>query len=154
MAKQLRKDFLATFPEIPIYFKAISDRLEQGLPIVQLGTRRVRRPPTYAAACNSPFQGLAADGAMQALWLLTWGSYVDETSPLFGARPLIFEHDAFVVEVPEKTAEEAHAEVGRCMIQGMEVYLKDAKRPELSVAVRTDGALIKRDASGHSRWVK
>lgn len=153
-SKQLRKDFLATFPEIPIYFKAINDRLTRGLPIVQLGTKRVRRPPTYAAACNSPFQGLAADGAMQALWLLTWGSYVDEASPLFGARPLIFEHDAFVVEVPEASAEAAHEEVGRCMIKGMEVYLKDRKRPELSVAVRTDGALIRRDASGHSRWVK
>ena len=68
--------------------------------------------------------------------------------------PLIFEHDAFIVEVPEASAEAAHEEVGRCMIKGMEVCLKDRKRPELSVAVRTDGALIRRDASGHSRWVK
>jgi hypothetical protein len=40
------------------------------------------------------------------------------------------------------------------MIEGMEVYLKDRRRPELSVAVRVEGELIQRDATGYSRWVK
>jgi hypothetical protein len=154
LAKELRKDFLIALPEIPVYFKAISDRMKEGLPIIQYGTKRVRRPPTYAAACNSPFQGLAADGAMQALWLLTWAAYVDPESPLYGSFPLIFEHDAFLSEVPEDRAEPAHREIGRLMIEGMEVYLKDRRRPELSVAVRVEGELIQRDATGYSRWVK
>lgn len=155
-SKALRNDFLTTYPEIPLYFRAISDRLQANLPIIQIGTRRQRRGCTYAAACNSPFQGLAADGAMQALWRLSWAAYVDETSPFFGSRPLIFEHDAFISEVPDdERAEPAHEEAGRLMCEGMEVYLTDRKRPELSVKVATDGALIRRTANDpHSRWLK
>lgn len=155
-SKALRQAFFKTYPEITLYFAAINDRLAQGLPIVQIGTKRVRRGCTYTSACNSPFQGLAADGAMQALWLLTWASYVDASSPLFGSRPLIFEHDAFIVEVPDdKRADKAHEEVGRLMIEGMNVYLQDRNRPELSVEVRVEGALIRRAGSDpHSRWIK
>lgn len=155
-SKALRQGFLQTYPEIPLYFKATSDRLAEGLPIIQIGTRRVRRGCTYTSACNSPFQGLAADGAMQALWLLTWASYADEGSPLFGSFPLIFEHDAFIVEVPEGPgARAAHEEVGRLMIQGMNVYLEDQRNPELSVKVRVEGDLIERTSDDpHSRWIK
>lgn len=141
-ARAARGGWLRTYPEIqPHYFNRISEHHRQGLPVIQIGTRRVRRGCTYSAMCNSYFQGLAADGAMQANWRLTYASYIDESSPLFGSYPLIFEHDAFVVEVPEKNAEAAHEEVGRLMVEGMEVYLKDAKRPELSVTVKTEGIL-------------
>lgn len=141
-ARAARGGWLRTYPEIqPHYFNRISEHHRQGLPVIQIGTRRVRRGCTYSAMCNSYFQGLAADGAMQANWRLTYASYIDEASPLFGSFPLIFEHDAFVVEVPEKNAEAAHNEVGRLMVEGMEVYLKDLKRPELSVNVKTEGIL-------------
>lgn len=155
-AKALRQGFLRTYPEIPIYFKANSDRLAEGLPVIQIGTKRVRRGCTYASANNSYFQGLAADGAMQALWLLTWACYAESSSPLFGSFPLIFEHDAFILEVPEgPRAKPAHAEHGKLMIDGMNVYLEDQRRPELSVAVKVEGDLIERVAPDpHSRWTK
>lgn len=147
LAKQLRKDFLRTYPEAPQYFEWIGERLAQDLPIIQIGSKRVRRGVTYAAACNSYFQGLAADGGMEALWRVTWAAFVDDQSPAYGARPVIWEHDCLVSEVPIATAQEAHDEIGRLMIEGMEVYLRDEKRPELSVRVDTDGALAE-------RWVK
>jgi hypothetical protein len=148
VAKAARKGWLRTYPEVqPHYFDRIAEHFRLGLPVTQIGTKRVRRGCTYSAMCNSYFQGLAADGAMQANWRLTYASYIDEESPLFGSYPLIFEHDAFVVEVPERNAEAAHAEVGRLMVEGMEVYLKDIKRPHLSVAVKTEGVL-------DTRWSK
>jgi hypothetical protein len=179
VAKALRKAFLATYPEIVDYFARVNELLKRSLPVVQIGTGRVRRVDRYAAACNSYFQGLAADGGGQAAWLLLWQSKMGP-GPLFDAKndPLIFEHDAFLNEflaecaaewqwldaeidaaalrgasndsgvirleerreVIRKAAQElpASAEVGRLMVAGMEVYLKDERRPELSVQVETD----------------
>ena len=180
VAKELRKAFLAAYPEIRDYFERVSELLKRSLPVVQIGTGRVRRVDRYAAACNSYFQGLAADGGGQAAWLLLWQSKVGP-GPLFDtqADPLIFEHDAFLVEFLSDLADEwqhldaeieaahlrgasndlgvirladrraeiqkaaqaspASAEVGRLMVAGMDVYLKDERRPELSVRSETDG---------------
>lgn len=151
----LRGAFLASYPEIPIYFKMVGQSLDQGMPVVQIGSGRVRRGCTYASACNSRFQGLAADGAMEANYRLTKAAYVDAASPMYGSRPLIFEHDAFITEVPIDRAEEAHAEIARHMIEGMAVYFHDRKRPELSVKVGVDG-FIAHVAPGdrYSRWSK
>lgn len=180
VAKELRKAFLATYPEIRDYFERVNELLKRSLPVVQIGTGRVRRVDRYAAACNSYFQGLAADGGGQAAWLLLWQSKVGP-GPLFDtqADPLIFEHDAFLVEFLSDLADEwqhldaeieaahlrgasndlgvirladrraeiqkaaqaspASLEVGRLMVAGMDVYLKDERRPELSVRSETDG---------------
>lgn len=188
VAKALRKAFLDTYPEVRDYFERVSDLLRRSMPVVQIGTGRVRRVDRYAAACNSYFQGLAADGGAQAAWLLLWQSKVGP-GPLFDtqADPLIFEHDAFLVEFLSEAAEEwqwldaeieaaalrgasndsgiillserrevirkaaqdcaASAEVGRLMVAGMDVYLKDERRPELSVRSETDGKVS-------TRWEK
>jgi len=180
VAKALRKAFLDTYPEVREYFERVSELLRRSLPVTQIGTGRVRRVDRYAAACNSYFQGLAADGGGQAAWLLLWQSKVGP-GPLFDAQadPLIFEHDAFLVEFLSDLAEEwqaldaeieaatlrgaandsgiirladrrreiqdlaqahpASAEVGRLMVAGMDVYLKDERRPELSVQSETEG---------------
>jgi len=180
VAKALRKAFLDTYPEVRDYFERVSELLRRSLPVTQIGTGRVRRVDRYAAACNSYFQGLAADGGGQAAWLLLWQSKVGP-GPLFDAQadPLIFEHDAFLVEFLSNLADEwqhldaeieaatlrgaandpgivrlsdrrreiqkqaqdspASAEVGRLMVAGMNVYLVDAARPELSVRSETEG---------------
>jgi len=179
-AKALRKAFLDTYPEVREYFERVSELLRRSLPVTQIGTGRVRRVDRYAAACNSYFQGLAADGGGQAAWLLLWQAKVGP-GPLFDAQadPLIFEHDAFLVEFLSDLADEwqaldseieqatlrgaandpgiirladrrreiqdlaqnhpASAEVGRLMVAGMDVYLRDERRPELSVQSETEG---------------
>lgn len=57
---------------------------------VQTLTGRVRGGALFTEAKNTPFQGLAADGAKLALWRLVAEGY----------RPVAFVHDEIVVEVP------------------------------------------------------
>jgi hypothetical protein len=70
-----------------------SEALERwlcGEPAVTL-TGRIRGGCLYTQSHNTPFQGLAADGAKIALWRL-W---------LAGFRVVAFIHDEFVLEIPE-----------------------------------------------------
>jgi DNA polymerase I-like protein with 3'-5' exonuclease and polymerase domains len=60
------------------------------IPVTTL-TGRVRGKTEYTESKNTPFQGLAADGAKLAMWNLVKA----------GFRPVAFVHDEFVVEVPE-----------------------------------------------------
>jgi DNA polymerase I-like protein with 3'-5' exonuclease and polymerase domains len=53
-------------------------------------TGRIRGQVTFTAARNTPFQGLAADGAKLAMWNLL----------LAGYRVVAFVHDEFVIELP------------------------------------------------------
>jgi len=53
-----------------------------------------------SAACNSHFQGLVADIAKEALYLVSRECYVEPTSPLFGYRPVFFVHDEIDIEGP------------------------------------------------------
>lgn len=72
-------------------------------------TGRVRGNLRYTEACNAPFQGLAADGAKEALFLLVKA----------GFRVVAFVHDEFLVEIPSG-CENAVAEVERLVKQGMQ----------------------------------
>jgi hypothetical protein len=47
--------------------------------------------PRFTQSCNTPFSGLAADGAKLALWNLTH----------VGFRVVAFVHDEIVLEIPE-----------------------------------------------------
>lgn len=121
----LKSAWLAAYPEMELYFEYISQRYREG--ICQLVSRRIRRGLRYTSACNTYFQGLAADGAKFALWLLTLASYLtpkeveaigiryvltdfpgrEETERVFrpagylhaaDAKPLLFIHDQNVLE--------------------------------------------------------
>lgn len=75
-------------------------------------TGRIRGACTYTQARNSPFQGLAADGAKQAFWLLRRA----------GHRVVGFIHDEMIVEIPEASDEAMHAtarEIESLMVAGM-----------------------------------
>jgi hypothetical protein len=66
-------------------------------------TGRIRGGVTFTAARNTPFQGLAADGAKLAMWQLL----------LAGYRVVAFVHDEFVIELPadaDHTAQAKHVE--------------------------------------------
>lgn len=70
---------------------------EKGRPIytvVQPRTERVRGGCAFPDAANSRFQGLGADVAKRAAWLLFCAG-LDPASPLFGCYQILFEHDAF-----------------------------------------------------------
>ncbi len=81
-------------------------------------TGRLRAGATFAARHNNVFQGLAADGAKLALWLV-WRA---------GYRIVNFVHDELVVELPEGPAAPAEARrVAALMVEGMRMVVPDVR---------------------------
>jgi hypothetical protein len=81
-------------------------------------TGRLRAGASYCARHNTLFQGLAADGAKLALWLL-WRS---------GYRVVAFVHDQVLIEVPEDADLAAVAEeIQMLLIEGMRLVVPDVK---------------------------
>jgi DNA polymerase I-like protein with 3'-5' exonuclease and polymerase domains len=81
-------------------------------------TGRLRANASYSARHNTVFQGLAADGAKLALWLL-WRA---------GYRIVNFIHDQVLVEVPANSDLKSHAEkIRSLMIEGMKGVLPDVR---------------------------
>jgi hypothetical protein len=88
-------------------------------------TGRLRANASYSACRNGIMQGLAADGAIHALWKL-WR---------VGYRVVNFIHDEVICEVPEdERLPDRVAEIERLMIAGMQVVIPGAAvRVETSV---------------------
>lgn len=120
----------ATWGEMPEYFRMVN-KLESypksGMfNLKQVWSNRLRAGATYCSACNSFYQGLGADVAKLAGWNIFKACYVDRSSPLYGARPVNFIHDQFLVEVKEDGREFAAAEeLGRLMNAAGALILPD-----------------------------
>jgi hypothetical protein len=124
-AQELLDIYDRTWKEMPAYFrwvKGLKDPYfykldeETGREItrynlVQPWSGRLRAGMAYCAACNSPFQGLGADVAKLALWLVwkaTMGlSELGEADPLYGCRIVNFVHDSIMTEAPRARAHAA-----------------------------------------------
>lgn len=132
--------FMQTWPEMRQYFAAISalEGYRKGsYNVIQPWSRRLRAGATYCSACNSIFQGLGSDVAKLAGWLIFKACYVDRSSPLFGARIVLFVHDQFMVEIEESRAVAGAAEVERLMNLAGSTVLPD-------VPVRCEPILARR----------
>ena len=104
----------------------------------QFVSERYRGKVRFTSACNSYFQGLAADGAKAAVYGVVRQCYTPEyKSPLFGSRPVMFIHDEIIAEVPERNAAEAAEELSRVMRETMQTYTPD-------VRIGTSVALMRR----------
>lgn len=101
-SRQLKRDWQTTWPEAPEYFAFINQLLNDGdsCLIQHLLSGRYRGGVGYCEAANSFFQGLAADIAKAAGFVIAREMYVDTKSPLFGCRLWNFAHDEFMGEVP------------------------------------------------------
>ena len=86
-------------------------------------TGRLRAAASFTSARNNLFQGVAADGAICALWLL-WRA---------GFRIVAFVHDQVIIECPDddQTAQRKE-EIERLLIQGMHTVI-----PGMLVKVET-----------------
>ncbi len=128
-AKQLKAEWFATWTEMPLYFQRINALMdpEAGVATVEsLWTERIRGGATYCASCNNGFQGLGADCAKQAGWLITEAQFTDPTSPLYNSRIIAFIHDEFIVEANDNDrAHDVAMELGRLMREGANKYLPD-----------------------------
>lgn len=132
-AQKLKDSWFEAWPEAKEYFAWIrkldwkTDRegVERAL-LQHFVSERYRGGVRYTEACNSPFQGLAADLAKNAGFLISRACY-DKTrdSVLFGSRIVLFAHDQFIVEVPEEIGHECAQEVGRLMRLGAEPFVPD-----------------------------
>ncbi len=125
-AHELREMWFARWPEMKLYFDFIGRLTERSDQLTQLRSGRVRGGATFCAAANSFFQGLAADGAKEALWRVAYECYVDQTSPLFGCRPNLFLHDEIGMEVSMADPIAASAAADRLaevMIESMEKWV-------------------------------
>ena len=102
-----------TWPEMRSYFAWI----KRNLPTIALtrGSRRVRKSDEFCAQCNYLFQGLAAEGLALATWAVFEECYVDESSVMFGCKPLLPIHDELLVEAPADRADECLARLSEIM---------------------------------------
>ena len=107
-AADMKKTWFEAFPEMKEYLKK-----EQGY--VWTRTGRLRANTTYCAEKNTPFQGLAADGAKIALYKLMRANF-----KLVG-----FVHDEIITEVPISKAAEMRILQERIMIHSMNEVVPD-----------------------------
>ncbi len=158
-AKDLKQAWLRQWPEMRRYFEMISGMLsvdEEGLESVSLEqcfSERLRGKARYTAACNSFFQGLAADGAKDACYELVKACYLPQ-GVLYGSRLVVFIHDETIMEHPLHNREDFHRrcfEQARIMIESMEKFCKRVKPKAVPAAMMRwfKDAAEKYDADGY-----
>ena len=153
-AVSLKTDWLETWPEMRLFFRHVSNLSSMGndFTVRQHRSDRLRGGTNYCAGCNTYFQGLAADGAKNAIWEVAKECYVREESPLFGCRPVAFIHDELLVEVPESIEERTAAanRLAQVMVEAMKIYIPDVKISAEPAAMRKwyKGAEEVRDTEG------
>lgn len=126
-AEDLRAAWFQQWPEMKPYFDHVSREVDAGGQVVQFVSERVRGGLDFCNAANTYFQGLAADGAKRALWNVSRECYTDRASPMFGSRPLFFNHDEIFSEIPEHLAHEAAHRMTDVMIASMREFVPDVK---------------------------
>ncbi len=127
-AVNYKQDWLHMLPEMREFF-AYNGRLTKDTgegTILQLRSKRIRGGAMFCALCNTWFQGLGADAAKHAGFLISKACYVDRTSPLFGSRIVNFVHDEFITETPDNdNAHDAAHEQARLMMVGANEFVPD-----------------------------
>lgn len=126
-ATKAKAQWLAQWEEMPLFFRWIKSCQ---MPNSQFyysyieRTEFVRGFCTYAAACNTQFQHLAAAGAKAAMWALTKDSF-DRFSPFYGARLVNFVHDELIAEVPLEILDRCARHMVSVMETRFNVYVPD-----------------------------
>lgn len=126
-ARNLKQKWITAWPEFRHYFEWVSTQCGTGkAKMKQVFVDRYRGGCSYTEACNTMFQGLAADAAKHAGFLVSRACYADPASPLYGARIVNFVHDELIVEVrDDETAADAAEELARLMVEGAAKFLPD-----------------------------
>lgn len=128
-ARELKAQWLERWPEMKLFFHHVGELVDEdtGDAVVQqLFSNRWRGGVHYTAACNTYFQGLGADAAKRAHYLVTRACYAEPTSVLYGSRPVNFVHDETILEVDDDSlAHDKAIELGRLMLLGANEFLPD-----------------------------
>jgi len=111
--------------------KNLWDTFIRSFNTIVMQSGRIRSNVTYCQLKNNPFQGLAADGAKEALYNLIKQKY----------RVVNFIHDEFLIEIPEDDDfKKIESDVTEILVSSMSKYCPDIK--------------IKVDAKWMRRWSK
>lgn len=132
-SQKLRDEWFRAWPEMHQYFQYINacTRYDGKVMIRQHGPYgaiegwRIRLCDRYTSACNTLFQGLAADAIKLAMWNITKEAHTDRSSPLWGYKICAMIHDEILMEGPEDRADEAAARLSEMMIEAAEVFCPD-----------------------------
>jgi DNA polymerase I-like protein with 3'-5' exonuclease and polymerase domains len=141
-AAELKKAWHRAWPEMEEYFTVVRKAIDPSgsYSVRQLRTSRIRAGCSYTAACNTYFQGLAADGAKEAGWLLFRACYdrTFEDWQMPYARTYNFVHDEFLVECPAELAEGYAPMLSQIMAVGMNQFVPDVpvSLPETKIMER------------------
>jgi DNA polymerase-1 len=125
---ELRTTWLYTWPEMQQYFQVAAEvsgdfgsgRLEHWK------SKRIASGLSYTAYCNYQFQGLAADGAKEALYAAARACHLHDT-PLAGSYLYSFIHDQIIVESPVDKASNAGDYLSQLMVTEMSKWVPDVK---------------------------
>ena len=162
-SRDLKETWRETWPETRQFFDNVNAQLgyRDSFTLEQLRSGRLRGEVGYCDGCNSYFQGLAADGAKAAMWLIAQECYLGFSdvwprdgrapSPLYGARMVAFIHDEFLLEVrDDANAGAAGDRLAAVMVEGMARYIPDVPIKAEPVLMRRwlKGAKTTRDATG------
>lgn len=128
-ARELKAQWLDRWPEMRLFFKHVGDLVDEdtGEALVeQLFSKRLRGGCHYTAAANSYFQGLGADAAKRAHYLVTRACYAEPVNVLYGSRPVNQVHDETILEVDDDSrAHDKAVDLGRLMLLGANEFLPD-----------------------------
>jgi DNA polymerase-1 len=140
-AGKLKEDWFLAWPEMRDYFRFIHTTIGDEIgTIEQFVSKRKRGGVRFTQACNSMFQGLAADGAKEALFEVSRRCYTEPESALYGSRPVMFIHDEIVLESPQDLASKAADELALVMRERMSRFTPD-------IPIKTTVAIM-------DRWYK
>lgn len=132
-ALELKEKWKATWEESAPHFRRASEACANGEKlgsVESLFTGRHRGRTTYCATCNTPFQGLGADCAKNAMWLIGEAQYAQPDSPLWNTRTVAMVHDEFIGECDDNEyAHDVACEVARLMVAGANEFLPDVPIP-------------------------
>jgi len=139
-ARELKRTFVATYPELSRYWRKITDSLSDGggsftAALVRSG--RIRGGLGFPNGCNYFFQGPVADGAKRAFYLLTRESRLEPDSPVYGSKPLILMHDEIIAEVPVELAADAAKRIAEVMVETLSEVCPD-------ITINAEPALMRR----------
>lgn len=127
-ATELKSTWMQAWPEAQSYLRYIGDEigLRDSCTITQLRSNRVRAHCSYCQACNTLFQGLVADGALDAMREVQRECWAVPSSPLYGCRPVAFVHDEIVMEIPPHVPRTPAAQrLAKVMRDRLQAWLPD-----------------------------
>lgn len=110
---EVKGNWKKMFPEMYKYLEAQGKEPYQ----IRTLTGRLQSNVRYTQSKNTPFQGLAADGAKLSLWECF----------KHNLDMVVFAHDEIIIESKEENVEEDFKMLKQCMLKGMSSVIKDVK---------------------------